>query len=93
MSHTALLGPIGAAFGLALLATGVIGTDAGSRSGSLFVGTLLGIGGVVAIATPESFKSLAVQSSYGWLMLIIGSIVVAAQLLLPSITARKVTYR
>ena len=93
MTHTALLGIIGAAFGLVLLTSAVLGTDPGSRSSSIFFGALLGIGGVVAIATPESFKSLALESSYGWMSLIIGAIVVLANLLLPTITARKVTYR
>ena len=93
MTHTAPLGIIGAVAGLLLLGAAVLGTDAGSRSWSTFYGALLGIAGIVAIATPESFRSLAVQSSFGWMLLIIGGSVVAANLLLPTITARKVTYR
>ena len=93
MTQTAPLGIIGAVAGLLLLGAAVLGSDAGSRSWSTFYGALLGIAGIVAIATPTSFRSLAVQSSYGWLMLVAGAVVVAANLLLPTITARRVTYR
>lgn len=93
MNHTPLLGLIGAGAGLLLLISALFFTDSGSRSASIFFGTLLGIGGIVAIATPESFESLALESSYGWLCLIIGAVVVLANLLLPSITDRKVVYR
>ena len=93
MTHTPLLGIIGAVAGLLLLASSVTGSDAGARSSGIFFGVLLGVAGVVAIATPESFHSLALQSSYGWMALIIGAVVVIANLLLPTITAKRVTYR
>ena len=97
MTHTALLGMIGAAFGIVLLLSAFLGSDGASRNASMFFGSLIAIAGIVGIATPHSFKSLALQSSYGWMTLIIGAVVVIANLLLPAVTTSRVsrvaTYR
>jgi len=91
MTHTALLGIIGAAFGIVLLLAAFLGSDEGSRNASMFFGSLIAIAGIVGIATPHSFKSLALQSSYGWMTLIIGLVVVIANLLLPAVTTSRVS--
>jgi hypothetical protein len=91
MTHTAWLGIIGAGAGLVLLFVATAAPEATSRSGSILFGTIIGIGGVVGISTPKSFHSLALQSSYGWMVLIGAVVVVAANMFLPTITTSRVS--
>jgi hypothetical protein len=90
LDHTPLLGVIEAGVGLLLL----LAAATASRPASIVLGTLLAVAGIVVIATPESFDdSLAVESSYGWLLLAIGTVVALTALLLPDTSRRVVTYR
>ena len=92
MTHTPLLGILSAAAGLLLLVAAVLGTESSSRGTATFLGSLLAIAGIVAIATPDSFPSLALEADYGWLMLIVGAVIVLANLLLPTITSHRVDH-
>lgn len=92
-TQTPLLGLLGAGFGLVFLLISIFGSDAGSRSAGTFFGALLAIGGIVAIVAPENLRSLAIQSSYGWMALIVGGAIVLANVALPTITRSSVTYR
>lgn len=79
-SHTTTLGLIEIVIGLALLLSGATR----SRSGEIFFGAVLGIGGFVGAVQAESFKeSLALESSMAWLAVCIAAIVVLAALMLP----------
>jgi hypothetical protein len=79
-THTTTLGLIEIVMGLALLLSGATR----SRSGELFFGAVLGIGGFVGAVQSESFdKSLALESSMAWLAVAIAAVVVLAALMLP----------
>ncbi len=88
MTYSPLLALISAGAGLILL-----GAAFTSRNSSVFFGVLLAIGGVVGLAAPERFASISLLSAYCWLMIAIGVVVSLANLLMPTITRRKVTYR
>ena len=88
LTYSPLLALIGAAAGLILL-----GAAFTSRNSSVFFGVLLAIGGVVGLAAPERFASISLLSPYCWLVIAIGVLVALANLLMPTITTRKVTYR
>jgi hypothetical protein len=78
--HTTTLGLIEVVIGLALLLSGATR----SRSGEIFFGAVLGIGGFVGAVQAESFKeSLALESSMAWLAVFIAAVVVLAALMLP----------
>jgi hypothetical protein len=79
-THTTTLGLIEIVMGAALLLSGATR----SRSGEIFFGTLLGIGGFVGAVQADSFDtSLALESSMAWLAVAIAVAVVLAALLLP----------
>jgi hypothetical protein len=79
-THTTTLGLIEIAIGAALLISGATS----SRSGAVFFGTLLGIGGFVGAVQAESFHtSLALESSMAWLAVVAAVIVVLSALLMP----------
>ena len=79
-THTTTLGLIEIAIGLALLLSGATR----SRSGEIFFGTVLGIGGFVGAVQSESFvESLALESSMAWLAVVVAAVVVLAALMLP----------
>lgn len=79
-NHTTTLGLIEIVIGLALLLSGATR----SRSGEIFFGAVLGIGGFVGAVQAESFnKSLALESSMAWLAVFIAAIVVLSALMLP----------
>jgi hypothetical protein len=79
-THTTTLGLIEIVIGAALLLSGATS----SRSGELFFGTLLGIGGFVGAVQSDSFNdSLALESSMAWLAVFVAVVVVLAALLLP----------
>jgi hypothetical protein len=63
-------------------------------AGGHVFGTLLGVGGIVAVAPPSSFDdTLAVEASFGWLCIIPRAIVVITNVLLPYTTRRTVVSR
>jgi len=79
-AHTATLGMIEAAFGLCLL----ICAAATSRAGAIFFGLALAVAGVVGAAQTSTFEdSLALESSWVWILAAAGAVVVLASLLLP----------
>jgi hypothetical protein len=79
-THTTTLGLIEIVIGAALLLSGATS----SRSGALFFGSVLGIGGFVGAVQAESFdQSLALESSMAWLAVFVAVVVVLAALLLP----------
>jgi hypothetical protein len=79
-THTTTLGLIEIVIGAALLIAGATS----SRSGAVFFGALLGIGGFVGAVQTESFtKSLALESSMAWLAVVAAVVVVLSALLMP----------
>ena len=83
--HTVTLGIIEAALGICLLLCAVTT----SRAGSTFFGLVLGVAAFVAAVQTESFAdSLAVESSFAWLLVIAAIVVVAASLLIPRMWTR-----
>jgi hypothetical protein len=79
-SHTTTLGLIEIVMGLALLLSGATR----SRSGEIFFGAVLGIGAFVGAVQTASFrKSLALESSFAWLVVILAVVVVLSAMLLP----------
>ncbi len=79
-THTTTLGLIEIAFGLCLLIAGV----SRSRSGATFFGTALGIAGFVGAVQTESFeKSLALETSMAWLVVLGGAIIALSALMMP----------
>lgn len=79
-THTVTLGLIEAALGVCLL----LCAATTSRAASIFFGVVLGIGAFVAAVQVESFdKSLAIESSLAWLLVVAALIVVAASVLVP----------
>jgi hypothetical protein len=88
LTYSPLLALISAGAGLILL-----GAAFTSRNSSVFFGVLLAVGGVVGLAAPERFESISLLSPYCWLMIAVGAVVVLVNLLMPTITTRKVTYR
>jgi hypothetical protein len=88
LTYSPLLALVSAGAGLILL-----GAAFTSRNSSVFFGVLLAIGGVVGLAAPERFESISLLSSYCWLAIVVGVVVALANLLMPTITSRKVTYR
>jgi hypothetical protein len=88
LTYSPILALISAGAGLVLL-----GAAFTSRNSSVFFGVLFAIGGVVGLAAPERFQSISLLSAYCWLAIAIGVVVATANLLMPTITTRKVTYR
>ena len=79
-THTATLGFIEIVLGAALLLSGATS----SRSGAVFFGALLGIGGFVGAVQTGSFqKSLALESSMAWLSVAAAVVVVLSALMMP----------
>jgi hypothetical protein len=83
--HTVTLGIIEAALGICLLRCAVTT----SRAGSTFFGLVLGVAAFVAAVQTESFDdSLAIESSFAWLLVLAAIVVVAASLLIPRMWTR-----
>lgn len=79
-THTVRLGLIEAVIGVCLL----ISAAATSRSGAVFFGLVLGIGGAVGAMQTSSFeRSLALESGLAWIAVVAAIIVVAVSLLVP----------
>jgi len=80
LTHTTTLGLIEVALGLVLM----IAAGTRSRSGELFGGLLLGIGGFVGLVQHRSFvRTLALENSLAWAALLGGGVVILVALLLP----------
>jgi hypothetical protein len=89
-SHTTILGLIEIVIGGCLLISGATR----SRSGALFFGSVLGIAAFVGAVQTKSFeKSLALESSFAWLLLFAAVIVVLTALLLPRFLKRSTVVR
>ena len=87
-THTAWLGAIEVGIGLGLLLSGALR----SRSGAIFFGSILGIGAFVGAVQQESFdESLALESSFAWILVGAGAAVVLAALLVPRTISRRET--
>lgn len=87
-NHTTTLGIIEIVIGVALLIAGVTA----SRAGAQFFGGALAIAAVVGAVQPDSFRdSLALESGFAWLMVLLGVLVVATSLLLPRYNTRSTT--
>ncbi len=79
-NHTAVLGLIEVVLGAGLLFSGAFR----SRGGAVFFGAILGIAGFVGAVQTDSFvKSLGLESSYAWILVVAGVIVVTSALLIP----------
>lgn len=79
-THTTTLGLIEIALGVFLLIAGATR----SRSGAMFFGAVLGVGGFVGAVQTESFaESLALESSMAWLSVLAGVVVVLSALMMP----------
>ncbi len=88
LNHTATLGLIEVVLGVGLLFSGAFR----SRGGAVFFGTILGIAGFVGAVQTDSFvESLALESSYAWILVIAGVIVVLSALLIPRTFTRTQT--
>jgi hypothetical protein len=84
-THTTTLGIVEAVLGAFLLISGA----SAWRSGAIFFGSILAIGGFIGAVQTESFAtSLALESSHAWIACIAGVVVVAAALLLPRYLTR-----
>ena len=80
--HTTTLGLIEIGIGVALLIAGATS----SRSGALFFGSALGIGAFVGAVQTKSFRtSLGLESSFAWLAVVAGALVVVTALVLPRV--------
>lgn len=87
-THTTTLGLIEVLLGACLLTAGATR----SRSGGLFFGAILGIGGFVgAVQTVSFHKSLALESGLAWLFVVAGVAIVLAVLLLPRFSSNSTT--
>ncbi len=84
-THTTTLGLVEAALGGLLLICGA----SSWRSGALFFGSIMAIGGFVGAVQTDSFAtSLALESGHAWLLTIGGVIVVVSALLMPRYVTR-----
>jgi hypothetical protein len=89
-THTTTLGLIEAVLGTCLLIAGA----SSWRSGALFFGSILAIGGFIGAVQTESFvTSLALESSHAWIAAIAGAVVVASALLMPRYLTRTTEVR
>lgn len=89
-THTTTLGLIEVVIGGLLLICGV----SSWRSGALFFGSVMAIGGFIGAVQTESFaRSLALESGLAWLVMLGGVIVVASALLIPRFVSRTTDVR
>jgi peptidoglycan/LPS O-acetylase OafA/YrhL len=85
MLHTPLLGVIDVGLGALLLA----GAAAWSRAISTFTAALMIAGGlVVAFASEDLPTEVATTSDYGWMLVIVGAVVMVVDLLAPTVGRR-----
>jgi hypothetical protein len=87
-THTTVLGLIEIGIGGALLISGATQ----SRSGEVFFGAVLGIGGFVGAVQTKSFtRTLALESSMAWLAVFVAVVVVLAALMMPRFARHSTT--
>jgi uncharacterized membrane protein HdeD (DUF308 family) len=80
--HTTNLGLIEIGLGLGLLLAGAFA----SRAAAIFFAAILAIGGFVAAVETDSFRDdLAIESSFAWLMVAAGALVILVSLLVPRV--------
>ncbi len=85
LTHTAWLGVIEVGIGLGLLLSGA----ARSRGGAILFGSILAIGAFVGAVQQDSFEeTLALESSFAWVLVVAGAVVVLAALLVPRTISR-----
>jgi hypothetical protein len=89
-THTAILGLIEIGFGICLLLSAVTL----SRAGATFFGALLGIGAFVGAVQTDSFRrTLALESSFAWLLVVAAIVIILVSALVPRLlVARTTTY-
>ena len=86
--HTTTLGLVEIILGASLLAAGATTSRAGAR----FFGSVMAIGAFVGAVQTESFRtSLALDSSFAWLAVLAGTLVVATSLLMPRYADHRTT--
>jgi hypothetical protein len=89
-THTTTLGLIEVVLGGLLLICGV----SSWRSGALFFGSIMAIGGFIGAVQTESFaRTLALESGLAWLVMLGGIAVVASALLIPRYVSRATDVR
>ena len=89
-THTTTLGLIEVVLGGLLLICGV----SAWRSGALFFGSIMAIGGFIGAVQTESFATdLALESGLAWLVMLGGIAVVASALLIPRYVSRSTDVR
>ncbi len=89
-THTTTLGLIEVVLGGLLLICGV----SAWRSGALFFGSIMAIGGFIGAVQTESFAAdLALESGLAWLVMLGGIAVVASALLIPRYVSRSTDVR
>ncbi len=85
MSMTQVWGLISIALGLLLIA----GAGAVGRSVTVFGGALALVAGIVIIAAGEDLDATMVaESSYGWMLAIVGAVALVAAIAVPSVAHR-----
>lgn len=85
-TQTPLLGVIDLVFGLLLLA----GAGSRDRGLSTFTGGLMLVGGViVAIRTTQMPDALIANAGYGWVVAVVGALVLIVALVMPNTVARR----
>jgi len=88
MTVSMLVGVIATVVGLGLLLSGASGYR--GRSGALFFSALMLIAGfVIVIASSDLPSSLAAEDVFGWLLVLLGALVLAASALLPARTTSR----
>jgi hypothetical protein len=89
-THTAILGLVEIGFGICLLLSAVTL----SRAGATFFGALLGIGAFVGAVQTESFRrTLALESSFAWLLVVAAVVIIVVSALVPRLfVSRTTTY-
>jgi peptidoglycan/LPS O-acetylase OafA/YrhL len=85
LMHTPLIGVIDIGLGALLLA----GAASSSRGLSTFTAALMIAAGLVAaLATEDLPSELATNSEYGWMLVVVGAVVLIVDLLVPSVGRR-----
>lgn len=84
-SMTQLWGLVSIVLGLILIA----GSGSFGRSVSIFGGALALVAGIVVIAASEDLDAtMAAESSYGWMLAVVGAVVLVAAIAIPSVAHR-----
>jgi hypothetical protein len=88
-SHTTLLGIIEVCAGALLLIAGATK----SREGAIFLSTVIAIAACVGAIQAESFqRQLAIEESFAWTVMVLALVVLAVNLIVPSVRSRSTVY-